>query len=329
MSNMGTTPTMPAGHARFSVVIPLYNKIGQIAMTLASVMGQTLAPREVIVVDNGSTDGSLEAVEALAHPLVRIAHEGQRGPGPARNCGIAEAQGEWIAFLDADDLWSPNHLEVLHALTLRHPGCALVGTGFTRAALPVAASPADREAVRAPSREIDFLEGNNCDLIWTSAVAGRRPLLLAAGGFAVFPAGEDTDLWIRLAMTHRFAVSEAQTAIYVRGNGGIMEAAEAELRRELPPPPSPNLDTIALLLGAPAHRARHAALRAYDDMLRVRFARQMVYHGHGQTARALLDGATARDWRWWMLWGASLLPRAALRLGARAWRLRRRLQGKA
>ena len=320
---------MPAENPGFSVVIPLYNKAGQIAMTLASVMAQTVPPREVIVIDNGSTDGSVEAVTALAHPLVRLLREDQRGPGPARNRGIAEARGEWIAFLDADDLWAPNHLEVLRELTLRHPDCALVGTGFIRASLPVTPPPADPLATRAPSREIDFLAGENCDFVWTSAVAGCRPLLLAAGGFAAFPAGEDTDLWIRLAMTHTFAVSSAQTAIYVRGNGGIMEAAEADLRRKLPPPPSPNLDTIALLLGAPAHRARHTALRAYGDMLRVRFARQMVYHGHGSAARELLRGVTAKDRRSRMLWCASLVPRSALRLAARLWSLRHRVPGKA
>lgn len=320
---------MPAEDTGFSVVIPLYNKVGQIGMTLASVMAQTRPPREVIVVDNGSTDGSVEAVEALAHPLVRLLREEQRGPGPARNRGIAEARSAWIAFLDADDLWAPHHLEVLHELARRHPGCALLGTGFIRAALPDAPPPADPDATRAPSREIDFLEGANSDLIWTSAVAGRRSLLLAAGGFAVFPAGEDTDLWIRLAVTHRFAVTSAQTAIYVRGNGGIMEAAEAELRSNLPPPRSPNLDTIDLLLGAPAHRARHAALRAYGDRLRVQFARHMIYHGHGRAARALLGGVTVRDRRWWLFWWMSLVPRFMLRMGARGWTQRHRLKPQA
>lgn len=319
-----TTTQTPVENPGFSVVIPLYNKIGQIAATLASVRAQTMPPREVIVIDNGSTDGSMEAVAALSHPGLRLLHEETRGPGPARNRGIAEAQCDWIAFLDADDLWSPNHLEVLGGVIARHPDCALVGSGFRRADLPVAPPPADPSARDAPSREVDFFVGTNGDLVWTSAVAVRRSAALAAGGFADFPAGEDTDLWIRLALSHGFAVSAAQTAIYVRGNGGIMESAQAVLRGRTPPPPSPNLATIALLLDTPAHRPRHAALRAYGNRLRLQFARQMVYHGHGGAARDLLRGVDTRGRRWWMWWSISLVPGSLLRLAAQVWRLRRR-----
>lgn len=316
---------MPGQDTGFSVIVPLYNKVGEVTATLGSVLSQTLAPREVIVIDNGSTDGSVEAVQAIADPRVRLLHEARRGPGPARNCGIAEARGEWIAFIDADDLWSPNHLEVLDALIARHPRCALVGSGFSWATLPVAPPPADPAAVDAPSREIDFFARKNCDRVWTSAVAVRRSAVIAAGGFADFLAGEDTDLWIHLALSGHFAVSEAQTALYVRGNGGIMETRQAELRRA-PPPPSPNFATIAALLGDPAHRARHAMLRAYGDMLRVRFARQLVYHGHGGAARDLLGGVASRRRGWWLWWSMSLVPRAVLRLGARVWHVRHRLR---
>ena len=316
---------MPGENTGFSVIVPLFNKAGEVTATLGSVLSQTLPPREVIVIDNGSTDGSVEAVQAIADARVRLVHEARRGPGPARNRGIAEASGDWIAFIDADDLWAPNHLEVLHGLTLRHPDCALVGSGFRWASLPVTPPPADPAAARAPSRVIDFFAGTNCDRVWTSAVAARRDAVIAAGSFADFPAGEDTDLWIHLALAGNFAVSEAQTALYVRGNGGIMEARQAELRRA-PPPPSPNFATIAALLADPAHRALHGALRAYGDMLRVRFARQLVYHGHGAAARELLGGASSRRRRWWLWWSASHVPRAAIRLAAHVWGLRHRLR---
>ncbi|MBA4008162.1 MAG: hypothetical protein C0486_05200 [Erythrobacter sp.] len=316
---------MPGENTGFSVVVPLYNKAGQVTATLRSVLSQTLCPREVIVIDNGSTDGSVEAVQAIADARVRLLHEALRGPGPARNRGIAEASGAWIAFIDADDLWAPNHLEVLDALIARHPDCPLVGSGFRWATLPVSPPPADPAAVNAPSGEIDFFARKNCDRVWTSAVAVRRSAVIAAGGFADFLAGEDTDLWIHLALSGHFAVSEAQTALYVRGNGGIMETRQAELRRA-PPPPSPNLATIAALLGDPAHHARHAMLRAYGDMLRERFARQLVYHGHGAAARDLLGGVTSRGRGWWLWWSVSLVPGAVLRFGARVWHLRHRLR---
>jgi glycosyltransferase involved in cell wall biosynthesis len=316
---------MPHEAPAFSVVVPLYNKVGQVCATLASVLSQTLLPREILVIDNGSTDGGAQAVEAIASPIVRLLHEDQRGPGPARNRGIAEATSEWIAFIDADDLWAPNHLEVLAGVIARHPHGALVGAGFRWATLPVLAPPADPTAVTAPSRVIDFLEGANCDLVWTSAVAARRGAIIAAGGFADFQAGEDYDLWIRLALLGDFAVSSAQTAVYVRGPGGIMEDEHVRLQGAVPPPPSPNFATIAALLADPAHHARHAALRRHSDMLRLRYARQLVYHGHGAAARALLRGAAARGRRWWLWWSAALLPGFVLRFAARLWRLRHRL----
>lgn len=315
---------MPHEAPAFSVVVPLYNKVSQVAATLASVLSQTLPPREILVIDNGSTDGSAQVVEAMASPLMRLLHEGRRGPGPARNRGIAEATSEWIAFIDADDLWAPNHLEVLGGMIARHPHSALVGSGFRRATLPVSAPPADPSGIAAPSCTIDFLEGANCDRVWTSAVAARRGAIIAAGGFADFRAGEDYDLWIRLALLGDFAVSSAETAIYVRGSGGIMQSEQAQLRRA-PPPASPNFATIAALLADPAHHARHAALRRHGDMLRLRYARQLVYHGHGRAARDLLRGGAERGRRWWLWWSASLLPGFVLRVAARAWRLRHRL----
>lgn len=315
---------MPHEAPAFSVVVPLYNKVGQVAATLASVLSQTLPPREILVIDNGSTDGSAQVVEAIASPLVRLLHEERRGPGPARNRGIAEATSEWTAFIDADDLWAPNHLEVLGAVIARHPDSALVGAGFRWATLPVSAPPADPLAAAAPSCAIDFFEGANCDRVWTSAVAARRGAIIAAGGFADFRAGEDYDLWARLALLGDFAVSSAQTAIYVRGPGGIMQAEQAQLRRA-PPPPSPNFATIAALLADPAHHPRHAALRRHGDMLRLRYARQLVYHGHGRAARDLLHGGAERGHRWWLWWSVSLLPGFVLRFAARMWRLRHRL----
>jgi len=96
--------------ARVSVVIPCYNAGRFLAETLASVFSQTVQPVEVLVVDDGSSDRSVEIARAAGGP-VRVVEQERGGPSRARNHGFELAGGDWVAFLDADDLWAPTKLE--------------------------------------------------------------------------------------------------------------------------------------------------------------------------------------------------------------------------
>jgi len=93
-----------------SVVIPTYNRKGMLQRALQSVFAQSVSPLEIIVVDDGSQDGTADWL-ARACPQVVCLSQANRGVSAARNCGIAQAQGEWIALLDADDVWLPTKLE--------------------------------------------------------------------------------------------------------------------------------------------------------------------------------------------------------------------------
>src|SRR5215469_10447854 len=102
---------MPAAGNTISVIIPLYNRRDEIGRAIASALGQSRAPDEVIVVDDASRDGSAETVAALGDNRIRLMrHERNRGAAAARNTGIAAAQGDWIALLDSDDEWEPEKL---------------------------------------------------------------------------------------------------------------------------------------------------------------------------------------------------------------------------
>ena len=96
---------------KYSVVIPLYNKEHYIASTLRSVLAQTYPDYEVIVVDDGSTDHSLQACKTVQSDKIRIVQQANQGVSAARNKGIELAAGEYICFLDADDTWHPDYLQ--------------------------------------------------------------------------------------------------------------------------------------------------------------------------------------------------------------------------
>jgi len=96
---------------KVSIVIPLYNKALYVERALDSIGAQTFSDFEVIVVDDGSTDNGASVVARYPDPRVRLITQSNAGPGPARNAGIGEAQGEFVAFLDADDEWLSTYLE--------------------------------------------------------------------------------------------------------------------------------------------------------------------------------------------------------------------------
>ncbi|EDX78575.1 glycosyl transferase, group 2 family protein [Coleofasciculus chthonoplastes PCC 7420] len=94
-----------------SIITPLYNKTAYILDTIQSVLSQTYTTWEMLIVDNGSTDGSLEKAKQISDPRIHILQSPKQGSGAARNYGLLKAQGEWIQFLDADDLLEPDHLK--------------------------------------------------------------------------------------------------------------------------------------------------------------------------------------------------------------------------
>lgn len=193
---------------RFSVVIPVHNKARHVRAAIESARAQTFRAHEIIVIDDASTDGSGAILAAIDDPLIVRLHRETPGPGgyAARNLGIANATGDWIAFLDADDRWHGAHLADLAAATDRHPeaGCAATRYLHVHAdrQVPSKTSAGLAEAAKRPVDLAGFLrlwlELGECP-IWTGAAAFRRDVLAAAG---LFPAGRaqrggDKDLWLR------------------------------------------------------------------------------------------------------------------------------------
>ena len=185
---------------RVSVIIPTYNRAAAVKEAVASVLAQTCRDFELLVVDDGSTDGTPAALARFGEEIRVLRSHRRRGVSAARNAGIAAAQGEWLAFLDSDDLWLPEKLERQMAFTEAHPQLLISQTEETwvRRGLKV-----NRPRSHRKEGGRIFLRSLERCLVSPSAVVLHRRLLEDHGGFdEELPAAEDYDLWLRLSWRH-------------------------------------------------------------------------------------------------------------------------------
>ncbi|MEM7185257.1 MAG: glycosyltransferase family 2 protein [Bacteroidota bacterium] len=187
-----------------SVIVPLYNKATFVEATIDSVLNQVFTNFELLVINDGSTDGSEQVVQAIEDPRLRLIHIEHSGVSEARNKGIRESKYEWVAFLDADDWWDENFLQAMVDVISAFPGQKLFASGRTHVFTDElkrydnALLPNDGEVGM-----VNFFEviGNHLPLINSSNAIIQKDHLLASG---VFRPGqkkhEDHDLWIRLCL---------------------------------------------------------------------------------------------------------------------------------
>ncbi|MBX6365147.1 MAG: glycosyltransferase family 2 protein, partial [Gemmatimonadetes bacterium] len=245
-----------------SVVIPAYRSERTIAETLRSILGQTRPAAEIIVVDDGSPDRSAEIAAGFA---VRVVQQENAGPAAARNRGILEARGEWIAFADADDLWEPTKLERQWRAHELCPDAGVISCDFREFREQEIVIPSFFhwehahyfELERTPLapgishlRNFGDAFGRAAFFLFPSAVLARRDLLLEVGLFdaALRNFTEDLDLFYRLlARTSLVTVEEPLMAYRLHGNNssrdefrvlrGLVEVAEKARRDPAAYPP--------------------------------------------------------------------------------------------
>ena len=212
----------------FSVVIPLWNKRDTIAATVASALAQTHRDFELVIVDDGSSDGSPDALADFADDRLRLISQPHAGPGSARNAGIEASLGDWIAFLDADDLWLSHHLAELDRIRLAHPEAGLIGTAY---GLSIRGKSSQPPRVPKPSiGPVNFFErtGVGARPFCTSSSAIPRSTYVELGGFGPMPQGQDSEYFARIALNRPVAASSRVTAIYRVGTSGISDRAARE-----------------------------------------------------------------------------------------------------
>jgi glycosyltransferase involved in cell wall biosynthesis len=201
-----------------SVVIPLYNKEKQIAKTLSSVLAQTYSDYEIVVVDDGSKDCSAKVVTSFSDNRIRIIHQSNGGVSAARNRGVAEARGELIAFLDADDEWDSDYLSSQMRLVKEFPECDVFAVNYRiKSEQGVVTATIIRRLPFSGTLGIlsNYFEvaANSNPPLWTSAVMVRKSTFEAVGGFPVgVKSGEDLLTWAKLACRFEIAYSTVPLA---------------------------------------------------------------------------------------------------------------------
>ncbi len=200
-----------------SVVIPTYNRADLLPQALESVFSQTYGRVEVLVVDDGSTDTTASVLDSYGQRL-RWFRQANAGPSAARNRGIAEAQGTYVAFLDSDDLWLPTKLEQQVAVFREHPGTGMVGGGCRY--IDAAGHPLPGETRCPPVLPLEDFQIFTALPGSASNATIRKDVLDHVGGFdPTLLRAEDRDLWIRIA--ERYPVRGVpEPTVLIRVHGG-------------------------------------------------------------------------------------------------------------
>lgn len=205
----------------FSIIIPLYNKADYIAETLNSVLNQTFTDYEVIVVNDSSTDNSLEIVSGFHDERIYVYTKENEGVSAARNYGIMLAKYDYIAFLDADDRWDADYLECQRKLIDTYPNAGIYSTAFYSV-----------EKEKKKSRNIlinkhihflidDYFKQsvmNGLSICWTSSLCLKKEIIKQMPMFRVgIKRGEDLDVWLRIALNYDIAYLNLPKVFYRTG----------------------------------------------------------------------------------------------------------------
>jgi glycosyltransferase involved in cell wall biosynthesis len=264
-----------------SVIIPTYNRCAMASEAIASVLAQRDASFELIVVDDGSTDGTWDFLGS--QPQLRAIRTAHRGPAAVRNRGVAAAQGALIAFLDSDDLWMPAKLKRQSDFMRDNPDCVISQTAETWMRNGRRVNPGKRHLKRAGDIFVDALR--TC-LISPSAVILRRELLEEVGGFdGDMDACEDYDLWLRILLHHDVGLIDEPLAIRRAGHPDQLSASVPALDRF-------RIIALAKLLSDAALTGdrRHATAEVLAEKCRI-YAKGLLRRGHAESAAFLTEMA--------------------------------------
>lgn len=208
---------MPETKPFFSVVIPLYNKAHYIEACVKSVLQQRFSDFELLIVNDGSTDASIQKLASFDDHRIQLFHQANKGAAVARNKGVVNAKAEFIAFLDADDLWKENHLfEIYHSI-LQFPEEKVFTTKLSRFEANQKIEKGKYNFKESTQIEVlaYFKNSLKSDLLNTSGLVIQKAFFNELGGFnEAIVSGQDTDLFIRIGLETDVVFNPLSTFVY-------------------------------------------------------------------------------------------------------------------
>lgn len=271
--------------SKFSIIIPLYNKEKDIAKTLNSLFLQTETDYEIILVNDGSTDGSEAVVKSFEDARIKYFSKQNEGVSKTRNGAVTRATSEHVVFLDADDYWHSNHLENLSRLLKKFPDNPWYATAYEKRhhkkLITSMISPILEKGAHWQGVVPNYFENSLVDtLAWTSAVCFKKYFFESLNGFdpkITLGAGEDTDLWLRAALQAPLAFSNTITARHNLDGSNRISHTPTLIRNFM------DVDRYE------AEAKKHPGLKAYLDLNRFSFAMQHKMAGDTETFKKFVS----------------------------------------
>ena len=267
----------------FSVVIPTYNSGSKLVRAVQSVLAQSTADCEILVIDDGSMDGTREKLQPWLG-RVQYVRQANAGAAAARNHGISLASGKYVAFLDADDWWHSNKLE-----RVARAAAALPEVGLFHSQVDFVTPQGEklwtyRSEDHGPGNYTALLQ---TDFVMTSSAVVRRDMFDTVGDFDTsLPPCEDWDMWIRIAREHSMHLIREPLVAYeymagdslTSGTAAWIEAHDAVMNKSLQADPSLSPRQQCRVRSAVAYRKAKIYLAARDELSAIKQLSNSVSH---------------------------------------------------
>lgn len=266
---------------KIAVIIPIYNNSFSIASTLSSALQQSFTDFEIVIINDGSTDQSLGIIEQFKDDRISVYTQENKGVSAARNWGIEKATAPYIAFLDADDFWFPNHLEELHRLIQDFPNCGMYCNRYKIKTTEKHFQVTSFRGINAHFRgvvENYFFSSKPFRISFTSALLIPKKILIEFNGFNENCSnGEDVELWSQIGLQFPVVISNKVTTLYTFSNPNSLSKQQIDPKKIM---------SFDLFENTEKH---NSYLKEFMDLHRFFYAIQLKAAGKAKDAEVLFN----------------------------------------
>jgi glycosyltransferase involved in cell wall biosynthesis len=279
-----------------SIIIPTYNRAHCIEQAIRSALKQTFRDFELIIADDGSTDGTEQAVTRMGEPAVRFVRKANGGCSSARNFGVANASGKYVAFLDSDDEWDPRWLETTVAMMEADAGVgavygslALVGAdGSDKGVFDLSVGGQYREA------SVPYVLSQASGLLGSNIIARREVVQQIGGWDETFPTSGDFEFGLRLAVATRVGLVAAPMIRLIETAGSLSKKVNTGNRLRVLEKFTREQPAMAARFASIIRRSRAGILRSYGE--------DCMWFGRYEEAATQLTASLRTQFNWNALW---------------------------